>query len=214
MNPDQRTRDRESVVREYSRLAEVYDEKWPFYVEVTTRETARRMNPGPTDRLLDVGCGTGALLHHLAGTHPDMRLSGVDPVPDMLKIARGRLPARVDLHEGWAENLPFEQGQFDVVASCNMFHYIREPVAALQEMRRVLRPGGQLVITDWCDDYLACRLCDVFLRVFNSAHFKTYRTEECVRLLNEAGQVDVHVDRYKISWLWGLMTASSIKETT
>jgi ubiquinone/menaquinone biosynthesis C-methylase UbiE len=202
---------RRSVVTEYARLAPEYDAKWSFYVEATTRETLARLNLRPTDRLLDVGCGTGALLQRLSRSHPAALLAGVDPVPEMLAVARRRLPPEVELREGWAERLPFGSEQFDVVVSCNMFHYLRQPVAALREMGRVLRPGGRLVITDWCDDYLACRLCDLYLRLFRPAHFKVYRQRECLRLLRETGHRDVDVDRYKINWLWGLMTARAVK---
>lgn len=200
------------VVDEYSRLAENYDSKWSFYVDATTRETMARLSVRPTDRVLDVGCGTGALLHQLARIYPQARLVGVDPVPEMLAVARSRLPPRVDLREGWAERLPCADGSFDVVVSCNVFHYIRQPMAALNEMGRVLRPGGKLVITDWCDDYLACRVCDSYLRLFRPAHFKVYRERECVGLLKEAGHPDVDLERYRISWLWGLMTAKVTKQ--
>ena len=195
------------ILEEYARLASTYDTKWSFYVEATTRETLARLSLRPTDRVLDVGCGTGALLERLSGSHPAALLSGVDPVLEMLAVARRRLPAEVALREAWAEQLPFESGEFDAVVSCNAFHYIRHPLAALREMVRVLRPGGQLVLTDWCDDYLACRICDWFLRRFSPAHFKVYRERECLRLLQEAGYRDIEVDRYKITWLWGLMTA-------
>lgn len=203
--------DRASVAKHYSRLARVYDNRWPFYIEATTRETLARAKLAPRDRVLDVGCGTGALLHRLSERRGDVELYGVDAVPAMLEIARRRLPSAVLLCAGWGERLPFAAEQFDVVVSCNMFHYIREPVLALQEMRRVMRPGGRLLITDWCDDFVTCRICDVFLRLFSSAHFKTYRSRECVRLLEDAGQSGVNVDLYKINWLWGLMTVRSTK---
>jgi ubiquinone/menaquinone biosynthesis C-methylase UbiE len=202
------------VVEEYARLAPEYDEKWSFYVEATARETLSRLHLRPSDRLLDVGCGTGALLHRLSGQHRAAQLAGVDPVPEMLAVARRRLPPEILLQEGWAEQLPFDDDQFDVVLSCNVFHYVRQPVAALREMGRVLSPGGRLIITDWCDDYLACRLCDLCLRLFSPAHFRTYRKRECLNLLLEAGHQDVDVERYKISWLWGLMTARASKATS
>ncbi len=78
-------------------------------------------------------------------------------------------------------------------------------------MARVLRPNGRLVVTDWCDDYVACRICDLWLRLFNRAHFRTYGEKQCRQLLEQAGFTAVRVDRYKINWLWGLMTAAAQK---
>jgi len=212
MNTNNRHSVQDAIAKEYSQLAQVYDTKWSFYVERTTRETMTRLDLRPTDQLLDVGCGTGALLHSLSATHSTAQLSGVDPVPEMLAIARRRLSDTINLRQAWAEHLPFGAEQFDVVVSCNVFHYLRQPIAALREMGRVLRPGGRLIITDWCDDYLACQICGMYLRLFNRAHFKVYRERECVRLFNETGYAVVDIDRYKINWFWGLMTARVTKD--
>ena len=196
------------VVLEYAKAAERYDEKWAFYLEATTRETLRRLPMTPAARVLDVGCGTGELLRRLRAKYPDAVLAGLDPVAEMLAVARDKLSGKEDLRLGYADSLPWAAGTFDVVVSCNMFHYITHPVAALQEMTRVLRPSGSLVLTDWCDDYLACRLCNFYLRLTNRAFYKTYREAECLELLRAAGFDSVKFERYKISWLWGLMTAS------
>ena len=199
------------VVEEYSQAAKDYDTKWAFYVESTTRETLKRLAVKPKDRVLDVGCGTGELLARLAARYPDATLAGVDPVPAMLEVARTKLSDKVDLRVGWADELPWPNNSFDVIVSCNMFHYITHPVAAVREMERVVRPGGRIVITDWCDDYLACRLCTLYLRLRSKAHFKTYRQAECAALLEQAGHRTARIERYKINWLWGLMTAVAEK---
>jgi len=195
------------LVAEYARAAKHYDEKWAFYVEATTRETLRRLPLTAASRVLDVGCGTGELLRRVRANVPDAVLAGLDPVPEMLDVARDKLSGRDDLRIGYADRLPWNAGTFDVVVSCNMFHYISHPLAALREMARVLRPAGALVLTDWCDDYLACRICNLYLRLTNRAFYKTYRQAECRELLKVSGYEVQSFERYKISWLWGLMTA-------
>jgi ubiquinone/menaquinone biosynthesis C-methylase UbiE len=202
---------RGAVLEEYARLAPQYDRRWSFYVTATSRETLTRLRIRPTDSVLDVGCGTGALLAHLSAAVPRAQLAGIDPSPEMLTIARERLPPRVELQQGWAEAVPYADGAFDVVVSCNVLHYVREPVAALQDMLRVLRPGGALAITDWSADYLACRVHDWYLRWFNAAHFRTYRTRQLWDLLTQVGAAEIRIDRYKVTRLWGLMTAIARK---
>lgn len=195
------------VVAEYAKAAEQYDAKWAFYVEATTAETLRRLPMHASARVLDVGCGTGELLRRLSAKYPDAVLAGLDPVAEMLAVAADKLSGKEDLRIGYADDLPWAAASFDVVVSCNMFHYISHPVRALREMARVLRPGGSIVLTDWCDDYLACRICNFYLRLTNRAFYKTYRKAECLDLLRQAGFEEMTLERYKISWLWGLMTA-------
>jgi len=207
-----RHKDYESIRREYSRLAPRYDTRWRSYVEASIRETLANLCVRQGARIVDVGCGTGELLRTLSLAAPDADLTGVDLSPEMLGIARGKLDQCVELKQGRAEALPFEDEAFDCVVSTNVFHFIRSPMAALREMFRVLRPSGRAVITDWCDDYLACRVCDRFLQVVYGAHTRIYSSERCRNPLAEASFWNVDVQRYKISWLWGLMTATATKE--
>lgn len=125
----------------------------------------------------------------------------------MLKIAQNKQIKDSALIASQAHCLPFRSKSFDIVVSCNAFHYLCKHEECLSDIARVLKPQGRNVITDWCDDYIACRVCDLFLRVFNRAHFKTYGRRACEHLLRNADYSNVQVERYKINWLWGLMTA-------
>ncbi|MBI4641104.1 MAG: class I SAM-dependent methyltransferase [Candidatus Tectomicrobia bacterium] len=200
-----------AVREEYARLADDYDRRWSSYVTATLRETLYRLELGSSDRLLDVGCGTGALLSTVRRVNPTVTIIGVDLVPEMLSIARGKLGADVPLAAANAEYLPFHPSTFDVVVSTSSFHYWLQPTAGLSEIARVLRPGGRLVITDWCDDYLACRLCDLVLRLVDPAHHRSYGLKECEQWLEACGYKVSAIERYKINWLWGMMTATAFK---
>jgi len=201
--------DDDPVRREYARLAHIYDDRWSFYIRASHAETLRRISIRPGQRVLDIGCGTGVLLDMLAKAHPGISLAGMDATAEMLAVARSRLPAGTPLFQAGAEQLPFAGTTFDIIVTCNMFHYIRRPMAALHEIRRVLRPCGALVITDWCDDYLSCRACNAFLRLTDPAHYRAYRLRECEDMLTSAGFTAVAVERYKINWFWGMMTATA-----
>jgi ubiquinone/menaquinone biosynthesis C-methylase UbiE len=201
------------LMKEYERLAPNYDRCWASYVACCTHETLKRLPlvPGKRTRLLDLGCGTGALLQAILARFPLVEAVGIDPSPAMLVVAGRRLPEHVQLIAGWAEELPFTAEQFDVVVSCSAFHYFDRPRKALDEMKRVLKPHGQIVITDWCDDFFFCKICGQFLRMTKKSFHELYGTAQCIRLLGEAGFQCTMVDRYKIDWLWGMMTIQATR---
>jgi SAM-dependent methyltransferase len=97
--------------------------------------------------------------------------------------------------------------------SLSSFHFWPDPLAALRELHRVLRPHGRLVLTDWCDDFFSCRVCNLYLKWRDPAHRRIYGRNACEQMLNASGFQIHSVDRYKISWLWGLMTAIAEKVT-
>lgn len=143
------------------RSAEIYD----IGVELLflgTADVMRRMvippvshmvrDQGDDLRLLDVGCGTGRMLHQLAIAHPRLRYYGLDLSPYYLQHARSLLGSveHLSLVADNAEAMPFRDGFFDVVTSVHLFHEL--PFEArrnvYREMWRVLRPGGLAVIED------------------------------------------------------------------
>ena len=99
---------------------------------------------GPEEDVLDVGCGTGALLARLR-TATRGRVVGADPSPRMLEEARRAAPAAAELLRCAAEELPFEQ-EFDLVVSNSALQWFRDPAGALARFRRALRPGGRTAI--------------------------------------------------------------------
>lgn len=94
-------------------------------------------------RVLDVGCGTGLWLEAQKRAFSGLVVAGVDPSAGMLARARGRLPG-ADLRVATAEALPHDAGVFDFVASRFAYHHFRDVERALDEMARVLAPGGVL----------------------------------------------------------------------
>ena len=97
--------------------------------------------------VLDAGCGDGAFA--VAAWAKGARVSGVDASHAMLEAARTRAlrdAAKIDLVHGSVENLPFPPGTFDVVVMTSVLCTVQDPLRAVSEAARVLRPGGRLVL--------------------------------------------------------------------
>jgi SAM-dependent methyltransferase len=102
----------------------------------------------PTGRVLDVGCGTGALAGRLAGV--GYQVTGLDPSQGMLGVMAESAPA-VEGVRGDGGDLPFEDATFDLAITVAALHHVAEPSAVratLVEMARVVRPGGRIIVWD------------------------------------------------------------------
>lgn len=95
--------------------------------------------------VLDAGCGTGGLLRRLHAARPDWALSGLDFSPLACDLARER--TRLPVTEGSVTTMPYASDACDAIVSCDVVCQVENPAAALQEFRRVVRPGGVVVLT-------------------------------------------------------------------
>jgi ubiquinone/menaquinone biosynthesis C-methylase UbiE len=98
-----------------------------------------------TDRFADLGCGLGAALEHAAATGAEA--AGIDPSPAMVERAARRVP-RAEVRLGSAEAIPFGDGRFTAVLAVSTYHHWADSDAGLAEVRRVLAPGGRLLIVE------------------------------------------------------------------
>jgi ubiquinone/menaquinone biosynthesis C-methylase UbiE len=130
--------------QEYARMFRLEDRYWWFRGR---RELVRRLLAAcrvwtSGDRILDLGCGTGATLSMLGGFG---RACGLDASPEALRFCRAR--GGLSLVRGLAGDLPFRDASFDAVVALDLLEHVGEDGNVLREMCRVTRPGGRVVLT-------------------------------------------------------------------
>jgi SAM-dependent methyltransferase len=106
----------------------------------------------PGDRVLDVGCGPGALTAQLVDRLGPDAVAAVDPSESFVAAVRSRLPG-VSVQQAGAEALPFSDDTFDAAFAGLVVHFMTDPVAGIAEMRRVTRPGGAVAASVWDYEY-------------------------------------------------------------
>ena len=98
--------------------------------------------------VLDAGCGTGAVLALLSEKYPDKNYTGIDLSPEMISVANSKKLQGIKFICGDCENLPFADNSFDVITCSMSFHHYPHPVDFFRSCKRVLRPGGRMIIRD------------------------------------------------------------------
>jgi ubiquinone/menaquinone biosynthesis C-methylase UbiE len=145
---------------EFGRWSENYDRSilQRLLFRPAHRAIIARIGAGFGDRpltVLDVGCGTGVFAALLREALPHAKVWGVDLVAAMLAKGRARWQAQrgyVLPVQGDSERLPFCEKAFDVVTCANSFHHYPHQQRAIDEMHRVLKPGGRLILVDGSRD--------------------------------------------------------------
>ncbi|AFZ73166.1 methyltransferase domain-containing protein [Natronobacterium gregoryi] len=155
----------------YKYLSKVYDQINPFiWNEEMRTEALELLDLEEEMTVLDVGCGTGfateGLLEHVDEVY------ALDQSEHQLGQAYDKFGKRappVHFHRGDAERLPFATETFDVVWSSGSIEYWPNPILALREFHRVLKPGGQVLVVgpNYPDNFLAQRLADSIMLFYD-----------------------------------------------
>ncbi|MBO1062581.1 MAG: class I SAM-dependent methyltransferase [Aphanizomenon sp.] len=135
----------------FDRWANSYDWTFPSFIyQAIHKRLLSQVELSANANVLDLGCGTGRLLNRLANQFPEITGTGLDLSPQMLRIARqnNRHRPRLIYLEGNAENLPFAEGQFNAVFNSISFLHYPQPDQVLNEVARVLSPGGKFYLVD------------------------------------------------------------------
>ena len=160
-------------------------------------------------RVLDVGCGPGALTAVLADRVGADAVSAIDPAPPFVAAIRERLPG-VDVRQGRAEDLPYDDASFAAALAQLVVHFMTDPLAGLREMRRVTRPGGVVAACVW--DHGSGRgpltpfwgtVGQLWPQVHGESFDAGAREGHLVRILQDAGLRDVEQSELTVSVCYG-----------
>lgn len=138
------------VLDQFSQQAEAYSALVTSTGAKAKDPLIETLDPRPTDRVLDVGCGSGQFAVAVAPLVA--HVTGADLTPAMLDKARAQQASAGLANITWLQAdstaLPVEDGSFDIVVSRSMFHHAADPAATLAEMRRACAAGGRIAVMD------------------------------------------------------------------
>ena len=156
------------------------------FVKVLYDEIINRVIECNPKTILDLGCGNGNILIRLEKM-TSAKLYGLDLSEKMVEIAAKRLNANTQICIGDAEFLPYEDNSMDVVVCNASFHHYPNPVKVLQEIKRVLKRKGVLILGDPTAPALYLKLTNPCLHYLNSGDFEIYSKKKIIKMLNENG---------------------------
>lgn len=168
-------------------------------------EVFGRMDGG---NILDVACGEGQFIKVLQTSLRSWgHITGLDVNENILKLASGKFKGRnISFVEGSSQKIPFPDDRFDLVSLSKGLHHVEDPDAALQEMKRVLKPGGYLVINEMYSDGLTesqiSQKMFHHLRVeldeiLGVSHFYTFKKEEIIKFAEGLNLSDLKIYEYQ-----------------
>ena len=191
---------RDRILDQFTRQAVPFATAPPIKDEAALNRVVRAAKAGPDDTLLDVACGPGLLVCAFAKVV--RHATGIDLTPAMLEQARKlqqeqRL-SNVRWDQGDVTSLPYEEGQFSIVACRYVFHHLEDPLTVLKEMKRVCHPGGRVVVADMAPVPEKADAVNRMERLRDPSHVRGLPLAELQQLFQQAGLPEPEVTRYRM----------------
>ena len=187
---------KEMSVREFTEAARVYESGHAGIYEICKDDYPQmlaELEREPFADVLDVGCGTGAVIELLHDTYPNAHYTGLDLTPAMIEVASAKGLPNCEFMVDDAENLPFADASFDAVLSSNSFHHYPNPEAFFAGALRVLRPDGRLILRDYTSNDFVVWLMNTFelpfTRLLDHGDVRVLKVSEFRAMAEAAGFV-------------------------
>lgn len=133
--------------------------------------------------ILDLGCGTGEFIHQILQRYDDMKIYGLDLSKEMLIVAEEKLKGKAELIQGDSQYLPYEDETMDMIICNDSFHHYPEPLEVINEIYRVLKKHGILVIGDCYQPFITRWMMNLFMQFSKEGDVKIYSKKEFVSML-------------------------------
>lgn len=140
------------TIKEFTKAADIYESGDAGIYEICKEDypyIASELEKEEYEDLLDCGCGTGPMISLLYEKDSSKKYTGLDITPRMIEVAKNKKLEGVNWVVGDCENLPFEENSFDAIICSNSFHHYPNPEKFFKSAKRVLRPGGRLILQDY-----------------------------------------------------------------
>jgi len=186
---------KDDSIKTFDKMAVSYENHYyGSQSRIMYKKVALKIEQFKHEFILDLGCGKGLFLENLK--EYKSKLYGADLSSEMIKYAQKKSGDYAELKVADSENLPWKDNSFDIITCILSFHHYPNPVKSINEMQRVLRKNGHIVIAEGWLPAPFRNLANLFLKTkFNkSGDVKVYSKQEWRNMLETAGFINIIIE--------------------
>src|SRR5262245_54648427 len=191
-----------SIIDQFTKQAIPFSQKSQLSSEEILELMVEACGVTPEDTVLDVACGPG--LTECAFAKAALSVTGIDITPAMIDRAKARQAdlglTNLTWQVGDILSLPFHDATFSLVVTRYSFHHLLDPRAALAEMKRVLKPGGKVMVMDAAPEPDKADAYNRMEKLRDPSHVRAMPAEELLQMAREAGLVDLKTTFCKVEY--------------